>query len=198
VHIRPATWADRPATYEIALLTGDSGADARALHHCPDLIGEVFVGPYLRHSAEHAFVLVDDDDEPSGYVLGVADTPAFEAALGAQWWAGAQERARACLDPTPADAWVLARLADPVTAPSELVSRFPAHGHIDLVARAQGQGFGRQLMSTVMTSLAGAGAPGMHLEVGRENARALAFYGRLGFEPVLTTDESVYVARSLD
>lgn len=184
--------------YEIALLTGDSGADASALHHCPDLIGEVFVGPYLRHSTQHAFVLVDDDDVPCGYVLGVADTPDFEATLQSEWWAGARERAKACVDPTPSDAWLLGRLADPVLAPLEVVTRFPAHGHIDLVARAQGQGFGSRLMSTVMASLAQAGAAGMHLEVGKDNSRALAFYGRLGFEPVLTTDESVYVARLLD
>lgn len=196
VQIRPASWNDRDGAYAVALATGDSGADASTLHAYPDLIGEVFVGPYLMFSPEHCYVLVDE--ETCGYVLGVADTRAFEATLEQEWWPQARERTIGLDAPLPADAWLIDRIAHPVTAPEEVVTDFPAHGHIDLIGRAQGLGFGRQMMSRLMRSLADAGAPGMHLEVSPENARALAFYDRLGFAPIVQTEDAVYLGRLLD
>ena len=195
VHIRPATWADRDAAYAVALATGDSGADAAALHTYPDLIGEVFVGPYLRFAPDHAFMLVDDT--PCGYVLGVSDTRAFEAALVEDWWPEAQQRSRDLADPTDTDRWLIDRIAHPVTAPEEVVAQYPAHGHIDLMERAQGRGLGLEMMARVMASLAESGATGMHLEVSPDNARALAFYARLGFSPIVETADAVYLGRPL-
>ena len=45
VTIRPAVAADSRPLYEICLLTGDAGEDARALYVDRDLLGEVWVGP---------------------------------------------------------------------------------------------------------------------------------------------------------
>ena len=49
--IRDATPADAPELYRICLLTGDAGRDATALHADADLLGEVYVGPYLHIAA---------------------------------------------------------------------------------------------------------------------------------------------------
>jgi ribosomal protein S18 acetylase RimI-like enzyme len=177
--------------------TGDSGEDASERHHCPDLLGEVFVGPYLYCAPQHAFVLVDEADGCVGYVLGVADTRAFESRLESDWWPPARIRAQECRDPLPADGWLLSRLALPVTAPEEIVELYPAHGHIDLLPIAQGSGWGARMMTVLMDSLADAGAPGMHLEVSPANARALAFYDKLGFAVVATGDDALYLGRRL-
>ena len=197
MHLRRASWADRDGAYAVALATGDSGADASGQLRHPDLLGEVFVGPYLAYAPEHAFVLVDDHDLPVGYVLGVVDTRAFEATLEADWWPGAVERSTGLADPTPVDRWLIDRIRTPVVAPDDVVARFPAHGHIDLTRPAQGQGWGRRMMTTLMDSLAEAGASGMHLEVGLDNARALGFYDRLGFTRQQEVDDAVYLGRPL-
>lgn len=162
----------------------------------PDLIGEVYVGPYLSLSPKHALLLVDES--PCGYVLGVTDTRAFEVTLAEQWWPQVQERSRGLANPTAADAWLIDRIAHPVTAPDEVVDRFPAHGHIDLMEKAQGRGLGRRMMSRLMRSLADDGATGMHLEVSVDNARALAFYARLGFEPIAEVGDAIYLGRTLE
>ena len=197
MRIRAATAADRETAYAIALATGDEGADASVRHRHPDLIGEVYVGPYLAFASDHAFVLVDDDDVPRGYVLGVADTRQFEQRLAADWWPQVRSRTAGIADPTTADAAMLARIAGPGSTPADVAAAYPAHGHIDLLPAAQGHGHGRALMSRVMTSLAEAGAPGMHLQVGRTNARALQFYARLGFERIRQAGDSVFVGRQL-
>ena len=45
--------------YDICLLTGDSGVDASGLYRDPSLLGEVYVGPYLRFAPSFAWVGVD-------------------------------------------------------------------------------------------------------------------------------------------
>ena len=60
---------------------------------------------------------------------------------------------------------------------------YPAHLHIDLLPRAQGQGHGRRLMTAMFDRLTAAGASGVHLGVRRTNTRAIAFYEKLGFTP---------------
>lgn len=194
--IRQATWADRDAAFAVAVATGDSGADATALHRYPDLIGEVYVAPYLTFAPDHAFALADDT--LCGYALGVADTRAFEATIRHDWWPQVLSRTAGLTDPTEADRGLLDQIASPSEAPAEVVARYPAHGHIDLLERAQGRGNGRVMMSRLMRSLADAGAPGMHLGVSPHNARALSFYARLGFEPVLRTPDTIYVGRMLE
>jgi ribosomal protein S18 acetylase RimI-like enzyme len=61
---------------------------------------------------------------------------------------------------------------------------FPAHLHIDLLPELQGQGFGRQLMRTVLAELHRRGIPGVHLGVSPTNLPARAFYRKIGFRPL--------------
>lgn len=62
-----------------------------------------------------------------------------------------------------------------------LCRQYPAHLHIDLVARAQGQGLGRKMMETMLEELQQHNVAGVHLEMHPTNYRALAFYLKLGF-----------------
>jgi hypothetical protein len=89
--IRTYQPADEQTLYEICLLTGDSGEDATALYRDPRLLGEVYVGPYLRAPAALALV-GSDDDGVAGYVLGVPDTIAFEEWCEHSWWPALRSR----------------------------------------------------------------------------------------------------------
>jgi hypothetical protein len=84
-HIRPVVAADLDALYRIALLTGDSGADASALHKDPRLVGHIYAAPYATLSPETAFV-AEDAAGVAGYIVGALDTRAFEARLERDWW----------------------------------------------------------------------------------------------------------------
>lgn len=183
--IRRFQAGDEPALYEICLRTGDSGADASARYQDPHLLGEVYVGPYLHLAPEFALVATGDDGTPAGYVLGVPDTRAFEHACERHWWP--ELRRRYPLDSFPdgsADARLVGQIHRPRVAGDELVAEYPAHLHIDLLPALQGRGYGRRLMTALLELLAKAGAPGVHLGVGRDNHRAIAFYRHLGFTEI--------------
>jgi ribosomal protein S18 acetylase RimI-like enzyme len=183
--------------YDICLLTGDSGEDASGLHRDPALLGEVYVGPYLRLAPEHAFVSVDSSGV-AGYVLGAPDTVAFEQTCERLWWPVLRERypLGTFAEDTPDDR-IVRLIHNPPTASPDVVERYPAHLHIDLLPRLQGRGVGRQLITTLFDSLAAVGVPGVHLGVSTANPRAIGFYRHMGFTEVHTYTHSLIMARTI-
>jgi ribosomal protein S18 acetylase RimI-like enzyme len=188
--IRAAAAEDRAAMYAICRLTGNAGEDATALYHDPDLLGEVWVGPYLALEPDLAFVGVDEDGV-AGYVVGAADTAKFEAACEQRWWPQLRRRY-----PEPPDSDTLSPdqelhrwIHHPPRTPDAVVAEYPAHLHIDLLPRVQGRGLGRRLMDTLVERLRRLGVPGVHLGVHPANHRAIGFYRHLGFEPLGRDDD---------
>ena len=184
--IRSTTPSDAPALYRICLLTGDAGADASALHGDPDLLGEVYVGPYLRVAPAIGLVALDDQGEILGYAVGSPDSVAFAAACEATWWPDLRARYPRQGSPgqptrTAADQRLVDMIHHPPDPDLGLAARYPAHLHIDLLPRAQGRGLGRLLMDELLTGLHEAGATGVHLGVDPTNRAAIAFYEHLGF-----------------
>lgn len=183
--VRPARLEDAAELYRVCLRTGDAGGDATDRYRDGRLLGDVYVGPYLALAPELAFVLAGPDDEPLGYVLGVADTAAFEAACERHWWPAL--RRRHPLGSVPAgspDAALVGLLHRPARAPADVLVHHPAHLHVDLLPAAQGQGHGRRLLEHLFEALRARGVPGVHVGVDPRNHRALAVYRHLGFRPV--------------
>lgn len=193
--IRPATVHDLPGSYRVCLLTGNAGADASDRFRDPDLLGQVFVGPYIVGSPDLALVVVDDHGV-AGYCLAVADTRAFEAWEEAAWWPALRIQ-HPPLDDGSADAEITALIDRPAVAPAVVVERYPAHLHIDLLERVRGHGFGRTLIERQLAALRDIGAPGVHLDVALANANARAFYRHLGFEEVVVLEDSVLMGLHL-
>lgn len=195
--IRKYQPGEEQVLYDICLLTGDSGVDATGLYRDPALLGEVYVGPYLRFAPEHALVGVDDAGV-AGYVLGAPDTAAFEALCEQSWWPSLRDRYPLDLFPADSpDGRIVHLIHNPPTASPDVVERYPAHLHIDLLPRLQGQGDGRRLLTALLESLGTAGAPGVHLGVSTTNQRAIGFYRRMGFTEVQTYTHSLIMARAL-
>ena len=63
-----------------------------------------------------------------------------------------------------------------------LLEQYPAHLHIDLLPRVQGQGWGRELMQTFWQHLRDQRVTGVHLGVSAKNMGGIAFYQKLGFK----------------
>ena len=199
MRIRTAEPGDGDTLYDICLRTGADGGDASGTYADPRLLGEVWVGPYLRFEPSLAFVLEDDGGEVVGYVLGARDTAAFEAASERSWWP--ELRARYPLDAFPTDspdAAVVRRIHAPPSTPADIVARYPAHLHVDLLPTAQGGGHGRRLLETLFAALVRAGSDGVHLGVSRSNVRAVGFYRRMGFEVLQDRPGAHWMGRRLD
>jgi GNAT superfamily N-acetyltransferase len=197
IGVRPFRPGDEAALYEVCLRTGDAGNDATHLFDDPALLGEVFVGPYLRFAPDLAWVYADAADVARAYVLGATDTAAFENLLAERWWPELQERfPLAALPDNPHDRDIVEYLHAPPRRDRGLVVDYPAHLHIDLVPEVQGGGRGGAMLRTLLDALSAAGAPGVHLGVARSNERAIGFYTHLGFtahELGSTTDELLMV-----
>jgi ribosomal protein S18 acetylase RimI-like enzyme len=183
VLIRPTTRDDLPALYEVCLRTGLAGADATDLYDDADLLGTVFVGPYVALAEGVGYCIVDEHG-PGGYVLGTADTRAFEAACERDWWPAHRARLADRGPSGTVDDLLVAHVRRPPRAPDDLLRDFPAHLHIDLLPRLQGRGLGPRMIDTLLHDLASAGARGVHLPVAAGNVRAIGFYEHLGFRDV--------------
>jgi ribosomal protein S18 acetylase RimI-like enzyme len=187
--IRNVRAGDRAAVYDICLRTADAGDDGRHLYTDPRLPGHVWAGAYVAFEPEHGVVVVDDDDQAIGYILGAIDSRAFEAARERDWWPTL--RAQYPLDETatpPGDRAASPPDPCPSRAADTLVGGFPSHLHIDLLAVAQRRGDGRRLVERLLDSLRADGSPGVHLLVSPRNARAIGFYRALGFEELVNDD----------
>jgi ribosomal protein S18 acetylase RimI-like enzyme len=194
--MRPGTVHDLPGVYRVCLLTGAGGSDASTLHDDPDLLGHVWAGPYLAFPDAVTRVL-HDDRGVAGYCLAVPDTVAFEQWADESWLPPLRERYPIGSGSTPADAALVERLHHTTPADAALLGAYPAHLHVDLLPRLQGQGWGRRVVEAVLERLATAGATGVHLGVDESNTGAQVFYARLGFDEVPGPPGARFYAKAL-
>jgi GNAT superfamily N-acetyltransferase len=181
--IRPYRPDDLNALYSICLATADAGADGSRLYRDPNLVGHVYAAPY-GVLAPHAAFVIEDKDGVGGYIVGSENTHGFEQMMEREWW----PRLRAIYSDPRAVAGPDDRMAHLIHHPEvtkhRLYTAFPAHLHINILPRLQGQGFGGRMISTWLEAIAGLGAFRAHLGVGVRNARAVAFYSRYGFREI--------------
>lgn len=192
--LRRAQSDDLPACYAICRQTGDAGADATAPGRDPDLLGHLYAAPYLILEPAFAWV-VEDEEGVCGYALATPDSARFFAAMAAEWLPPLRTRYAGM--PHPADASLVAQLhATPSFSPQ--LADWPAHLHVDLLPRAQGQGLGGKLMRAVLDDLRLAGGLGVHLGVDPRNERALNWYPRFGFGELFRQPGCVWMGMRLD
>lgn len=182
---------DRQALFEICLKTADSGGDATALYSDPDYPGLIWSVPYLEFEPAHCFV-VDDGGVAVGFVVGAANTLAYERRLAESWWPALRARYAGRKNTLPLDSKVLDYIRKPVAAESGFFERYPAHLHINLLPPAQSGGWGRNLIEAEIDSLRAAGARGVHLGVSSTNYRAIGFYEHMGFARLAESDGGIW------
>ncbi|HWL43603.1 MAG TPA: GNAT family N-acetyltransferase [Ilumatobacter sp.] len=181
--VRPAAFDDVDAMYSICLRTGAAGEDANGYYTDGDLLGHIYVGPYVL--LESGFgIVATSGDEVVGYALAAPDTAAFEFEAAAAWWPALQRRYPLPEGARPfegRDDGLIALIHAPPAARRELLADYPAHLHIDLAPEAQGLGAGRRLMTELEAELVRRGVPGVHLGTAPTNVRSHGFYEHLGY-----------------
>lgn len=191
--------AETDRLYDICVRTAASGKDATDSFDDPRLPGDIFLAPYLRYAPDLAWVLARPDRPASGYVLGVADTVAFEETLEREWWPALRaRRAGVPVREDSADAFARKWIDRPPTAAAEVAAAYPAHLHIDLLPEAQGGGNGSRLIHTLLDALRARGVRGVHLGVGKANAGAVGFYRHLGFEELVEEPAAFILGMNLE
>ena len=186
--IRPFHPSDLGAIYRICLLTGHAGGDSSHLYRNPDLLAHLYAGPYPVADPGMTFVVADDEGI-AGYIVATADSAGFERWREEHWWPVLREQYPLVEDPQDGtEDHVLVGRIHETWDDLPVYAEYPAHMHIDLLPRVQGQGLGRQLIETLAAALRDRGVRGLHLGVSLENPGAIAFYHRVGFETLETRD----------
>ena len=193
--IRAPRFSDTAAVYRVCFETGYSPEEIADRRPTPELLGQVWAGPYLGFAPEWCRVVVDAQGV-AGYLLAVPSTAAFERWAEAAWWPQLRVDHPAD-DPSlsPADRSVAALLASPPNSPPEVAAAFPAHLHIDFLDRLRGQGCARTLIDDLADRLRAAGVPGVHLGVSPRNTNAIGLYGHLGFEELSRDAHTIWMGR---
>ena len=172
---------DRSGLYHVCLATGDSGANALDLYNQKEMLGEIYVGPYLTFQPDLSFTLIQDG--VAGYALAALDTSSFENTLSNEWWPLILEKYNGRLPENfnEREKNLYSYIQNPPLRSKEIVGQYPSHLHIDLLEKAQGRGIGKAMMLVVLETLRAQGSEGVHLGMGAQNARAFTFYTKLGF-----------------
>ena len=202
--IRPARADDQAGAYYVCLKTGNYGQDGEPFYReDPDALGRIFVGPYLAFEPELGFIL-EDDQGICGYALGAFDSRTFYERYEREW--RPDLCARFSAPPGDPSQWTRVQQVHhwyhhPDYYCPEPYAEYPSHAHIDLLARAQGRGYGRRMMEQVMNNLRKRGSPGVHLGVSALNQPAFAFYQHLGFRELIRVglgdDGCIYMGKPL-
>ena len=194
--LRPYRPDDLSALYAICLQTGDASKDATLLHTDPQLIGHIYAAPYGVLEPENVFV-AEDDEGVAGYVVGTHDSDRFENRLERDWWPDLRARYADTTGMTEADRSRIAAIMRPESSPADIVARYPAHIHMNLLARLRGQRVGTRLLDLWVTQAKAAGVSGIHLGASAGNSGGIAFWTRSGFTPLREVPGAVWFGMAL-
>lgn len=175
--------------YRICLETGEDGGDATGTLD-DEILGHIFAAPYAVVEPDVCFILTADG-ACCGYIVGTSDSRQFAAACEEAWW-GPLRLKYPLRDPSDKSREAgLVRSIHAGYRPPPFVDEYPAHLHIDILPLGQGAGEGPRLIEAFLARLREKAVPGIHLGVSKGNKRAVAFYPKLGFKPVVESDTSI-------
>ena len=200
--LRTVEPADIPELYAISLATGHAGGDASSLYRDGRMIGHIYSAPYAHLCPESTFV-AEDEEGVCGYIAGSFDTVAFEQQLEREWWPQLRVRyAKPSGDPETwnADQRRSFLIHHPSRAPSFLTETFPAHIHMNLFSRSQGQGIGTALLDRWIAEARKHSVTGIHLGANAANSAAHRFWQAKGFRrlelpPSIPSGSTVWFGR---
>jgi len=191
VTLRQSKLSDLDQLLKVCIQTANAGKGASHLHNLQDLVGEIYVAPYVLHQPDFAFSLTANN-KVVGYVLGVLDTGKFESKLDKDYWPATKAKYSAITQElTPHDLSLIEELGRQGFSSPELITRYPSHLHIDIIESHQGFGYGKLMILHLLKELKAAGSIGVHLHMSASNERAYGFYRKLGFTEVSANSSEI-------
>jgi len=184
VNVRQLRPSDIDALYAISLATGLAGGDASSLYSDPTLMGHIYSAPYAVLQPDLCLV-AEDEAGVAGFVVGTADTSAWETRLEQEWWPRLRRQYPAPDEARMAE-WShdqrrVFMMHNPKATPPAVVQSYPCHLHLNLLPRLQGSGAGSRMFAAWLPLAATRGIGPMHVGVNRTNTRAVSFWRRVGF-----------------
>ena len=179
--------------YNICLQTGESGKDATHLFTDSLVLGHIYAGPYMEYEPQSVFIL-NDENGLCGYIMGAMNSNAFYDWMYKDWFPTVRNNYnQPSGEPSK---WnrtekTVNILFQPMS--KKLFKDYPAHLHIDLLPRAQGQGQGKLMMDRYISHLKKNNIKGVHLELSITNERAFNFYRKYGMDKLEQDDDSIYM-----
>ena len=149
-------------------------------HHYFTLM--MYCDPYIDH--ETAFILMDDENRPQGYILCAENYREFEKHIDPYL----QKIRKECPN--------YASRAD-ISLYEKYQDEYPAHLHIDIMEEYTGGGNGTKLMKTLIDHLKTEHVKGLILGADKNNTRAVSFYKKMGFEAIEENEGGVVLAMKL-
>nr|CAG4638272.1 EOG090X01OH [Cyclestheria hislopi] len=163
-----------------------------ALHSYPDLVGDVYVGPFVTLSPELGFV-VEDDSSVVGFVVAAANAGEILKRIRVAWLpemeakypnlmltsSQTEDRMPACLKEL---AMTFHRLT--IDLPETLLSYHPSQLKMGLLDSVIDNSVPKRLMTCIVAALRAHGSSGCYVEVTPIDALSMDFYSRLGFMEV--------------
>ena len=146
----------------------------------------------LKIDASSETLILEDDQGPCGYIMGVLDSQTYYQWMHSEWLPKIRvDYKKPTGDP---DTWdetekITNLLFHPVS--QRLLPDYPAHLHIDLLSRAQGKGQGKLMMDRFTDYLRYNKILGLHLELSSNNKRAFNFYSKYGMDELDRDNESI-------
>lgn len=180
---RSARLEDQDSLYAISLKTGDSGEDATLLYGDGRMVGHIYSVPYLHLNPDATYV-AEDDEGVCGYIVGALDTANYEERLERQWWPALRSQyPDPAGDPSTwnADQQRAHVIHHPPTARQDILKDYPAHIHMNLLPRTQGQGGGTALLARWLDMARQKGVTGIHLGASPLNEKGMGFWQSRGF-----------------
>ena len=187
--VRPYEKADRENVFNVCHKTGYFGEDASPHFSDGFLFGLIFSSYYIDYERENCFV-ADDGGRAVGYIIGTADTERQQAEFNHLVIPKVIKRMFLnTLFSNPRDVIFLLGLRglkeyEAALYAGDLLKRYPAHLHINLLPEYQRDGLGGALMEAFEEKMRKAGARGIHLVTTEENRKAVPFYKKRGYEVV--------------
>jgi len=200
---RQAQEEDLETLYGICLQTAGAGGDASGEVFYSDLLGDLFVGPYHASQLSMAEVLCDEDGIV-GYLLMTSDTKSFQKWFRTHWLREMRKKwpISGLMKPfTDTDVALWESLTEDQTYHPSWMRQYPAHLHLSLLPRYQGQGIGARWVSRAEEMLLHQACSGVHVSVHPENCRAQNFFSRAGYAFIdhadLPWEEVCFMGKSL-
>lgn len=172
--VRPYRESDRERVQQICL---DNAGCANASSETKKYILIMYCNYYIEQEPQNCFVAVNDSDEAVGYILCSENYDVYERVFTENYLPQAAA--------VSAKRYVDAKM-DMLTH-SMFRDSYKCHFHIDVDENYQGKGLGTQLLGALKTKLRKRRVEKVMLVCDEHNERAIEFYKKNGFKPLIET-----------